>query len=328
MSNFSNARNERLYLTKEVTYGQAVAPSNSNYCRAIKSPLSNTRALLKRRDKTGTRSVLKGTKGRAFGKWSTEMSLVTSGQVGVLPDAHVLLDMLFGQAPTGLNWTLSDSIISGNLWSYRTPSTLDQRVCLGAILQNATFTLGADIAEWTADGEGLFVLGSNFYSVADTIQKGGLGSFPAEPGAPTSAGDIIAGFTGSITIDGVTLAEIRTATIKVVTGNQLVKDTFNNYYPTSPEGDERGVTLGFNLYDDDSVGHETLKEAADSKVAVDATIQVGTVANNIFTFTVKGIQLEAPVLDDNQRRFVATYGDSAGHASTIALKDELALAIS
>lgn len=327
MSNFSISRNERLYLTKEVTYGQAVAPSNSNYCRAIKSPMSNTRALLNRRDKTGTRSVLKGTAGRAFGKWSTEMSLVTSGQVGVLPDAHVLFDMLFGQAPSGLAWTLSDNIISGNLWSYRTPSTLDQRVCIGAILQNATFTLGADIAEWTADGEGLYVLGSNFYSAADTIQKGGLGSFPAEPGAPTSAGDIIAGFTGAITIDGVTLADIRTATIKVVTGNQLVKDTFGSYYPNLAEGDERSVTLGFNLYDNDSVGHETLKEAADSKTAVDATIQIGTVANNIITFTVKGIQLENPVLDDNQRRFVATYGDSRAHASLISLKDEFSVAI-
>lgn len=327
MSNFSLSRAERLYITKETTFGQAVTPGNSNYCRHIKAPMYNDRALLNRRDKTGTRSVLKGNKGRAFAKWSTEMSLVTSGQTGVLPDCHTLFDMIFGQAPTGLVWTLSDNIVSGNLWSYRTPSTLDQRVVLGAVLQNATFTLGADIAEWTADGEGLFMLGSNFYSVADVTQKGGLGAFPAEPGSPTSAGDIIAGFTGQITIDSVVLAEIRTATIKYQSGNVVVKDTFGSYYPTSAEGDERNISLGFNLYDNDSAGHETLKEVADSKLPVDATIQVGTVADNIITFTLKGIQLAAPQLDDNQRRFVATYGDSRSHTSLISLKDEFSVAI-
>src|SRR6185436_883614 len=123
--NFSLSRNERLYITKETTYGTAVAPGNSNYCRHIKAPMSNTVALLNRRDKTGTRSVLKGTRGRAKGKWSTEMSLVTSGQSSVLPDCHFLFDMLFGQSPTGLSWALADTIVSGNLWSYRTPSTLD-----------------------------------------------------------------------------------------------------------------------------------------------------------------------------------------------------------
>ncbi len=324
---FSLARNERLYLTQEVTYGQAVAPGNSNYCRAIKSPMNNTVNLLNRRDKTGTRSVMPGIRGRAEGKWSTEMSLVTSGG-GADPDATVLLNMLFGAGPTSRAWALSDNIITGNLWSYRTPSSLDQRVALGAILTTATFTLGQDVAEWTAEGECMYVLGSNFFSVADTTQKGGLVSYPGEPGSPVSAGDIIAGFTGSIMVDGISLAEIRTATIKVNTGNALVKDTFGSYYPTMAEGDERNISFGFNLYDNDSNGHETLKEAADSKVPVDAVVTVGTATDNMFTFTVKNIQLESPALDDNQRRFVATYGDSRAHGTNLASKDELTLAIS
>jgi len=327
MSNFSLARNERLYLTQESTYGTAVAPGNSNYCRHIKLGLNNKVALLNRRDKTGTRSVMRGIRGRAEAKWSTEMSLVTSGS-GANPDATVLFNMLFGAAPTSRAWSLSDSIITGNIWSYRTPSTLDQRVGLGAVLQTATFTLGQDVAEWTAEGECMYVLGSNFYSAADATQKGGLGSFPAEPGAPVSAGDIIAGFTGSIVVDGVTLAEIHTATIKVNTGNALVKDTFGSYYATRAEGDERNITFGFTLDDNDSVGHETLKEVADSKTAIDAVVTVGTVTDNMFTFTVKNIQLESPDLDDNQRLFRATYGDSRAHATSLSLKDEFAMAIS
>lgn len=327
MPNFSLSRNERLYLCQESTFAQAVAPGNNNYCRHIKATMNNKVALLNRRDKTGTRTVLKGIRGRATAKWTTEMSLVTSGG-GANPDCTVLLNMLFGQGPTSKVWSLSDSIITGNLWSYRTPSTLDQRVALGAILQTATFTLGQDIAEWTAEGECAYVLGSNFFSDADTFQLGGLGSFPAEPGSPVSAGDIIAGFTGLIVVDSVTLAEIRTATVKVNTGNALVTDTFGSFYATQAEGDERNISFGFNLYDNDSVGHETLKAAADSKTPVTAVVTVGTIANNIYTFTVNNIQLESPDLDDNQRRFVATYGDSRAHGTNLASKDELALAIS
>lgn len=327
MPNFSQSRLDYLFLTKETTYGQAVSPSNSNYCRHIKLGLSNTRALLTRRDKTGDRSVLKGVKGRAVANWNTEMSLVTSNSSAV-PDCDVLFQMLFGQAATSRAYSLVDSIISGNLWRFRDPSTLDQQVGIGAILQRATFTLGQDIAEWTAEGQALGVLGSNFFSAADLTQKGGLGSFPTRPSSPTANGDAIAGFTGAISVDGVSLATIRTAIIKVETGNALVTDTFGNYYATGAEGDERNITFGFNLYDDDSSGAETIKEAADSKAPITAVVQVGTVSNNIYTFTVNGIQLESPELDDNQRRFVATYKDSRAHESAIGAKDEFSMAIS
>lgn len=327
MPNFSQAKQEYLFLTKETTYGQAVTPGNNNYCRAIKSPMSNTRKLLRRRDKTGTRSVLKGTQGRYTAKWQTEMSLVTSGSTGV-PDCDVLLQMLFGQAATSRLYTLTDSIVSGNLWSFRDPSSLDQRVTLGSILQTATFTLGADVAEWTADGIAEFMLGSNGFSAADTIQKGGLGSFPSRPGSPVANGDLIAGFTGAISVDSVSLAELKTATIKVNTGNALVEDSFGFYNATGAEGDDRNISLSFVLDDNDSSGHETLKEAADSKVPVSAVITVGTVTNNKYTFTLNGLQLESPALDDNQRRFRANYGDSPASASAIGVLDEFNLQIS
>ena len=326
MSFFSLSRQEYLFLTKESTFGQAVSPGNNNYCRHIKATMNNNRALLKRRDKTGDRSILKGIKGREVAQWTTQMSLVTSGSSSV-PDCDVLLQMLFGDAPSGRTYTLSDLIVTGNLWRFRDPSTLDQQVALGSVLQRATFTLGQDIAEWSAEGQALAVLGSNFFGAADTTQKGGLGSFPTRPSAPVANGDAIAGFTGQMTVDGITLATIRTATIKVETGNALVTDTFGSYYATSAEGDERGVMFSFNLYDDDTTGAETIKEAADSKAPITATVQIGTVSNNIFTFTINGIQLESPDLDDNQRRFVATYKDSPAHESSIGAKDEFSLVI-
>lgn len=324
---FSLSRLEYLFLTVESTFGQAVSPSNSNYCRHIKCTMENDRNLLIRKDKTGNRSVLPGIQGRATAKWSTNMSLVTSGSSAV-PDCDPLFQMLFGQPASGRSYSLTDAIVTGNLWRFRDPSTLDQQVATGAVLKTATFTLGQDIAEWTAEGTALGILGSNFFHVADVTQKGGLGSFPTRPSAPVANGNAIAGFTGQISVDSQVLATIRTANIKVDTGNELVTDTFGSYYATSAEGAERKVTFGFNLYDDDTSGAETVKEAADSKAPITAIVQIGTATNNIYTFTVKNIQLESPALDDNALRFVATYRDSPAAETSIGALDEFSMVIS
>jgi hypothetical protein len=237
--------------------------------------------------------------------------------------------MLFGQAATGSTYSLSDNIVSGNLWSYRRPSTIEQRVALGAVLNNFQFNLGQDIAEWSCDGECMYVLGSTHFAAADTVEKGGLGSFPAEPGSPTTNyGGVIAGFTGAITIDSQTLALIRTATIKGSTGNQLIRDVFGTYYPVATQGDRRNFTFSFNTYDEDSTGLATLKDVADSKTPVSATVQVGTVAGNIFTFTLHGIQLESPTYDDSQLAYTVDFGDSRVAGTTLTSLDELSLTVS
>jgi hypothetical protein len=327
---FALSRLERLYLTLEdpSAYGIAVAPVAANYARHIKLEMSNQGNLLNRRDKTGSRSALKGERGRVAAKWSLSASLVTNGTANTTPH-DAIFQMLFGQAASSGTYNLSDNILCGNLWSYRRPSTVEQRVALGAVLQNFTFTLGQDVAEFQVDGEAGYILGSNFMGAADTFQKGGLTAFPDEPStgiADTSR--LIAGFTGSLVVDGITLAHIRTATIKGSTGNALVKDDFGTFYPSGAEGDERNVTFGFSVYDDDSTDLETLKEAADSKTPVDAVVTVGTVTHNKFQFTVKGVQLENPALDDNQRRYVAQFGDSRAHTSALTSTNELSLAIS
>jgi hypothetical protein len=319
-------RLERVYVSKEATYGQIVAPVAADVTRVIKCSMYNQTALLRRRDKTGTRSQTVGVKGRTVGRWTFESSLYGAGVTATPPDFNNLLQMLFGQAPTTGVYTLSDSIVSGDIWSFRRPSTIDQRVALGAVLQNFTFTLGQDIAEWQCDGISLGVLRSNGFSAADTDLKGGLVSFPAEPGTQTyTDAGAIAGFTGSILVDSIALAGIRNATIKGNTGNALLEDEFGHYYPTAAEGDERRFTFAFNVYDDDTSDLETIKEAADDKAPIDAEITIGTVAGNIFKFTVKGIQLDTSQMDESGRSYVNTYNDSPVSGSGPTALDELKL---
>src|SRR5947208_8636129 len=95
------SRLEHLYVTKETTFGVAVTPVATDAVRHIKVGMRNDTRLIVRRDKTGSRSGVAGGKGRSAGSWSYEASLYGSGTPGTLPDADVLFQMLFGQAPTG-----------------------------------------------------------------------------------------------------------------------------------------------------------------------------------------------------------------------------------
>jgi hypothetical protein len=357
MPTYSLSRLERMYLQRQTTFGTINgSPTNNNACRFIRMNLSNETASIVRPDKTGSRSQTVGIAGRKFGRWSTEMSMAASGSAGSVPDADPLLYALFGNqtsvASTSVTYNFTEAsdenIQLATIWSYRTPSTLDQRVAHTAVVQEATFNVGQDgAATWSCQGECLWVLGSNYFSQASTQELAGLGSYPTEPASPVTNGGIVAGFTGLIQIynpaatvatDGwlnntlsagsaTTLATIRTAQIRVQTQNMMVKDTFGSYYPTLTEGGERNVGVSFSIYDDDSASLEGIKYASNTKTPVSFTMQVGTVAGSIWTFTLNNVQLAPFTLNDQQLRFSMDVGESRAFSTTLTSLDELTLVL-
>ncbi len=342
-SNYSLSRLERLYLQKQPTFGvipggnlsspTTASVAGGNACRFIRMRLTNETAVIVRPDKTGSRSQTAGIKGRTFGRWSMEMSMVGNGSAGTAPDADPLLTALFGKDPTvvggtSVTYSFADDIPMCSLWSFRQPSTLDQRVMHSAVVQEATFNLGQDgAATWSCQGEGAALLTSNGFGSADATTKGGLSAFPTEPGSPTTNGGIIAGFTGLVQVESQTIAVIRTATVRVQTQNMLVKDTFGSYYPVLTEGGERTVQTAFSLYDSDDASTEAIKQASYDKVPVTITYQIGTVAGNIWTFSLNNIQLAAYELNDQQLRFTVDVAESRSYSTTLTSLDEMSLVI-
>lgn len=238
-------------------------------------------------------------------------------------------------------YSFIDDIAHFSLWSFRTASTLDQRVGHTCVVSECTFNLNQDVATWQSNGDCLWVLRSKDFSSSDIYQKAGLSVFPSEPVAPTTNGTIIPGFTGRF-VGGqsvgstsasafagaaTTFSTIRNATIRVQTNNLLVRDTFGSYYATLTEGDVRNVTLSFNIYDDDSVSVNALKTYGDAKTPVDFAINIGTTVGNIWVFYMKNIYLAAHVLGDGQLRFDASYADSRATASSLSVKDEFSIII-
>lgn len=228
----------------------------------------------------------------------------------------------------GVRYSVADAIPFFTMWAFRTPSTLQQRVGFGCVATEATFNLGQDIADWTASGESIWTLDSDTFASTDVTGKGGLAAFPSEPSGTLPAdGGIIAGFTGGAILDGKKVASIRSATIRLATGNVLVKDTFGAYYPDTAEGDERNVSTSFSVYDTDGADLQALYAASLTKTPIDLIYQVGTVPGRVFVFQLKGVQLNQPALDDNQRRFVRSYTDSRATGSGAGALDEIRMTV-
>ncbi len=401
--NYALSRLERLYLQVESTYGQVpnttgtATLAGSNACRFVNAKFDNSVALIERPDKTGTRSMQIGVKGRSFSKWSSEMSIAPNGVAGTAPDMDPLLQMIFGQAGgatsgtatitaasnaspivctatntfanndvvfisgvtgnvaangvwllttvsgsaftlvgstgsgayvsggtasrVGYKYTLSDSIISGALWSFRQPSTIEQRVTFGSVITEAQFDLGQDVAKCSFNGEALWSLQSDQFSGADLTQQGGLSAFPTEPVSPVTNGGIIAGFTGKIIVNGNAIGTIKTASVKVGTGNELIKDTFGTYYPTSVQGGERRVSVSFSVYEDDGAAFQNLITIAQAKTPVQIPLFLGTVSGSIFGLILNNVQLATPTRSENLR-FMADFPESTAHGSSLTARDE------
>jgi len=195
------------------------------------------------------------------------------------------------------------------------------------VVNKAEFKIGEDIAEFTADGECRFVLDDKYFDEATTEEKGGLSSFPAEPGSPVSAGGIIAGFTGIILLGGSEIARIRTATIVIDNGTAVIKDTFGTYIPDDTEGDTRTVTLAATMYEDDTAAQDALRVAAINKEPIDADLTVGTVAGSIVQFQLKNVQLGSYDLDDSARRYSMNIPASRAYGTDITSRDEIKITI-
>lgn len=334
---FALSRNEQVFLQNQPTFGTipnasgAATVAVANYCPIVKVNPQVKIDVIQSLWKTGTRDQVPPVRGRSSSTWSLDTHLTSAG-AGVVPALDPLNVALFGQAATivastSAEYTLSDSIDQFCLWSFRTPSTVQQRVAHGCIVQKAQFKIGQNIADFSASGQGTWVLDSDSFSAATTTEKGGLTAFPVQPTGtlPTNMG-IVAGFTGSISAGGTVLATLRSLTVDIDTGNVIIVDQFGSYYPTSTEGDWRKVMLSFDLYEDDSAVMKALYAASLSfgGLVVDAT--VGTVTGNKHNLHCPNVQILNPELSE-ERRYTRSFKDCEAYPSALGVLDKIAYTI-
>ncbi|HXS93183.1 MAG TPA: hypothetical protein VN736_01190 [Candidatus Limnocylindrales bacterium] len=341
MSNYALNRLRRLYMaaqTDPLTLPSSI--TNTNYCLFSSLDIVGEQQVIRRPDITGSRQDLIGLPGRHTGTWSVSMSLAGSGSAGTAPDCDPLLQAIFGAANTAVastsnTYSLSDNIITCALYHYRHAqngtTALTQQISMGSTVTQATFSLGSDIATLSANGRSIFVLDSDNWSAYTGVfsgAKGGLSAFPSEPSSPVFHGVPVVGFTGSLTTDSNSVAELKSMTIKVTTGNQIVDDTFGQYFGSGVQGDFRTIDVSLTLDDSDSAAMLDLKQKAFSFAPINIVAVCGTTAGNTWTFNLNQVQMVNPKFSPGPKgRMRLDFNASVAHGTTLSGLDAFSLAL-
>ena len=222
-------------------------------------------------------------------------------------------------------YNFSDTLLSFALWSFRTPSTVMQRCAMGCVPTELSIEFGDDVATVSSSGEAIYILDSKGYATEGTVQKGGLTSFPTEPGSPVTNGGLIPGFKGLAVVNGNKMATIRSGTVRIGSGAELVKDTFGEDLPDAIIGDERTVQVGFSLYETDDDSVVELIDNANKGNPLDIILQMGTVAGSTVIVYLKNVILESPESDDSDTRYSLNVPDSRAYATGLTSLDEVAI---
>lgn len=333
MSNYSNARSGRLYVATQGSIGAAATLTGSNCCRHSKLKLTPSNPRTPRNDKTGTLSKTPGVGSFRGCSVSGEMDLAANGAPGVKPDCDPFLQSLFGAAPTisagvSVTYALADAFVPLTVAHYRLPSTVQQQLAWGVAIDSAEWGFNDGVvAKWKLSGSGVYCPDSLSFSSLDAGGKGGLVSFPVEPSSPVTNGGVATAFSGSLTVDSQTMASVKSGTLsfrRPVTPQRA----FGSSYIQGWGLGQRDVSLKFDLWDDDSAAMTDMLTHGVVDTVFGATLVIGNVAGNTWTFTLSGLQLTPPSLEDGSNdRWVAQFGNMSATVATLGLTNELSLVI-
>lgn len=264
--------------------------------------------------------------------WSLpNIPLIPSGTAGTPPDMDLVIQSIFGQAPTGSSYTMLDgSIVTFVLGRFQHLATaLSQQFAIGCITTDYAISINTDIFSLSANGQCFWVLDSENFANEDAAGKAGLTAFPLELVSPTTLGVLQQGFFGTCTLDAnavdATTFPMIAAGIKGTTGNDYSHDVFGTSYGGLPAGGRRRITTNVTIQDCDSASLNNLKVKAKAKTPITVVYAVGSGTGNVCTITVKGVQLMTAEYSDEASRVVTVFGESQASASTPNLVDELAM---
>jgi hypothetical protein len=330
---YSNTILQRGYVQKEAAWG--TVPNNTGTATLtgadafLSTDLSiqDQQAIESRPDKTGSYSRVAGLPTLRSGTWSVRASLAGGGAADVPPDLGPFFEALLGKqtisAGNNVAYDPDDVDVSLSVWDFNRPSTIEQRVAPGAIVQRFVLNFGQTFADVEFSGENKCVLAKSRIATGSTEEKAGLTAFPDEPATPVTVGNAITGRKGVITLDGQAYSSLRSGSIEVTVDRELKKDTFNNDLPTGIMGGMRLAKCTLTLDDDDGANQAAMVAKAYAKTAVNFTIQLGLTAGGIFVASLKNILLPNPTYDYSTKRRGIVFSGAETAATSLTAKDEM-----
>lgn len=353
MPNYIFGRNDRLYVAKGVSYstirntGGAASLATADACKHKTFTARANRARLAASDKEATAFlgyIDRTRKGRFSGTASIATPLFSSSGAGVEPDYGPVLESAFGKATIAVGASVTyGPALTGTIAKYMdetAPVTCElwgmnaalRGVCAyGALVNRLKLSGGQDSAELTADFITYYTLAQDRFANAETGEKGGLTTWPAEPGTQTYTGSEMTGFTTLLTIDGVAYNP-RNWGVDINFNRAYRMDRCaidgSEYYPSEPYEMMPEVTFTASLWSTDAAAMTTLLGKIANRVTVDASVVVGSLAGGIYT-----IPLNNLIKPDGDNDPVHSDGDDRksidltlrAQATSTSVRDEVSL---
>jgi len=276
-----------------------------------------------------------GIRGRKNATFSIRgVPIIPSGVAGTIPDLDILFQCAFGQAATVVASTsvtyslLGTGYLPFSLlgWPHGVTS-LTAQALWGCIITRIVFNFNGLFLTMDVDGMAGNMIDSTGFAAFDTLGKGGLTTYPAEPSSPTVNGQPIAGFGSGYTTtldSGSIELKVRTRSITWETGLELVQDVEGSPYPIAVVGGPRRFSLALSALNDDTSALNAIKTACDTdNVSPINLVSVsGTAAGSIMTFNLNNIQPNAFNLRDNGNMVDFELPASYAHASAVGLEND------
>jgi hypothetical protein len=292
--------------------------------------------------KTGSSSSLVGIPGRVLAQVPIKMPFIPSGAAGTKPDFDLLLQSIFGQAPTvsagvSVTYAYSDAILFSTILAYnKTPG-------LTAARTSDMYAFGWSPLSWelayngteftlTLNGQAINVASKRLFSVSYTgtyvAAKGGLTTYPVEPSFSTN-GQSVPAFGGVFTLGGGQVFEVvGPFTVGGTTGINYQNDGYLDAFALTATRGLRTTYITCKVLDTDSTILQTLSQATFSKAPLTLSLSLGATAGQIVTVNMTNIQLPAESWSETESTVEINYNTATAHETTAGAKDDLTIVLS
>ena len=336
---YSGSRLRTLYAVLQSTDLRTAnaTTTGAKFIRFEELTINPDRPLTEPTYKTGTSSPLIGILGRsANSRWTLRAPLIPSGTAGTPPDTDPILQSIFGAAPTGSSYALSDAILPLTIYHFdKTPGSAhpDNFFILGAVPETVTFTVNGPMLEFTVEGRCVGICHTSTfanYTGVDAVLKGGLTAFPTEPGSATTSGNIQPGFGGSATFGGTAALELRgSPRIVISTGIEYFTDAIGEYYPVAALRGLRTINIsGAAFAYSDSAILQSILVSAFTKGAQSVVISLTPSTGNNTAFTLANAQLGSSTFQESGAFMDIQLSDIRAHTAAVNTSTDLTLVFS
>jgi len=285
--------------------------------------------------KHGSRSALPQIKGRKNGAWSMNIPLALSGTPGTPPDCDPLLQAIFGGAPTitagvSVAYNIYDQgALPFSIFDFiHGFGTTASKYAMGCLPQTIGLTFNGNLLEIQARGTAVAVVQTEEFPYVDAIAKGGLTTFPAEPGSFSLIGQLVTGFGGTLTLDGQQIKNMCDGfSVEFDTGLDYKGDFIDDAYPAQIIKNLRSVSVNISMLNTDDPALINLKAKARTGATINGSFVLGNVSGYTVTASFNGLQLNPAQMSEQGAYFNCSFGQARGTVAP-GLSNEFALSFS